>query len=99
MGLYSQKVIRAGEVAKTSFEIIILQRLRAGDSNDALELIEEDLDGQIVNLALGGVTLRTTKDMRAKQVLERASGYRKQFPHRPRAAWEEPLIKDALSEQ
>jgi len=63
--------------------VVVLRRLRAGNTNNAIECLETDLDGDLLSMAL----IRTTtpdfmRDPSFIQTRAMVKAYRTEFPHK-----------------
>lgn len=76
-----------------------LQKLRSGDANAAVELLETQLDDDLVTLEPEGYQLQAQALSEMHAALDAARGYRGEFPRESRRGIIDEMVRNALSRE
>lgn len=90
----ADKFVSSSAAAGASTKVAVLHRLRGGNTNSAIDVLETLLDGDLIGLqAVLSSTPAAQRDPSYVKTLQRARDYRTKFPH----SSEHPEVDAAIS--
>jgi hypothetical protein len=79
---WADKMISNSAAASLSTKVVVLNRLRTGNTNSAIEVMETLVDGDLISLqATVGQQSPNKRDPDHIKLLQRAREYRSKYPH------------------